>query len=103
LKWAAGIGPHTVTVVEHQLVSRPHPEHGYRACLGLLNLVKTYSPQRLEAACQRAQRINAMTYKSINSILKKSLDKVPLESGDADNQMALSLDHDNIRGADYYH
>ena len=103
LKWAAEIGPHTVTVVEHQLASRPHPEHGYRACLGLLNLAKKYSPQRLEAACQRAHRINAMTYKSINSILRNSLDKVPLEPSDADDQIALPLEHDNVRGADYYH
>lgn len=103
LKWAAEIGPHTVTVVEHQLVSRPHPEHGYRACLGLLNLTKKYGQQRLEAACQRAHRINAMTYKSINSILSKSLDKVPLEPCDTDDQITLPLDHDNVRGADYYH
>ena len=54
LKWAADVGPHTVTVVEHQLASRPHPEHGYRACLGLLSLTKKYGLQRLEAACQRA-------------------------------------------------
>lgn len=103
LKWAADIGPHTVTVVEHQLVSRPHPEHGYRACLGLLNLTRKYGQQRLEAACQRAHRFNAMTYKSINSILSKSLDKVPLEPSDADDQIALPLEHDNVRGADYYH
>lgn len=103
LKWAADIGPHTVTVVEHQLVSRPHPEHGYRACLGLLNLTKKYGQQRLEAACQRAHRINAMTYKSINSILSNSLDKVPLEPSDTDDQIALPLEHDNVRGADYYH
>lgn len=103
LKWAADIGPYTVTVVEHQLASRRHPEHGYRACLGLLSLAKKYGQQRLEAACERAQRIHAMTYKSINSILSKSLDKVPLEPGDADDQTALPLEHDNVRGARYYH
>lgn len=103
LRWAAEIGPHTVTVVEHQLASRAHPEHGYRACLGLLNLTKKYGQQRLEAACQRAHRINAMTYKSINSILSKSLDRVPLEPVDADNQIDLPPEHDNVRGADYYH
>jgi transposase len=103
LKWAADIGPHTVTVVEHQLVSRRHPEHGYRACLGLLSLTKKYGQQRLEAACQRAHRINAMTYKSINSILSKSLDKVPLEPDSANDEVALPFEHDNVRGADYYH
>jgi len=41
---AKAIGPATVAVVKHQLNDRPHPEHGYRACLGLLNLAKRYIP-----------------------------------------------------------
>ena len=103
INWASQIGEHTVLVVEHQLGSRPHPEHGYRACLGLLNLTRKYGQQRLEAACQRAHHINAMNYKSIASILTKSLDKVPLDTGDTDQQTELPLSHDNVRGADYYH
>lgn len=42
-----------------------------------------------------------MTYKSIASILSKSLDKVPLES-DVEAQATLPLDHDNVRGPGYY-
>jgi transposase len=103
LSWAAKIGPHTVVVVEHQLASRKHPEHGYRACLGLLNLTKKYGQDRLEAACCRAQHIGAMNYKSIASILSKSLDKIPLENKNDDKQTSLPLTHDNVRGADYYH
>jgi len=103
LKWASEIGEYTTRVVEHQLTSRRHPEHGYRACLGLLHLTKKYGAQRLEAACQRAHHIHAMTYKSIASILSQSLDKVPLDDGEATRQSALPFDHDNLRGADYYH
>lgn len=103
LKWAAEVGSNTVIVVEHQLASRPHPEHGYRACLGLLSLTKKYGQQRLDAACLRAHRINPMTYKSIASILSNSLDKVPLEPTEKDTQIALPLNHDNVRGADYHH
>lgn len=101
LQWAEKIGPQTRHVVSHQLTNRPHPEHGYRACLGLLNLVKKYSEQRLEAACQRAVAINAPNYKSIVSILQKGLDRVPVE--EADTQEPLPFDHANVRGADYYH
>jgi transposase len=102
LRWASDVGPHTEVVVRYQLESRRHPEHGYRACLGLLSLIKKYGKQRLEAACRRAQHIGAMQYKNIASILSKSLDKVPLET-DSPEQTSLPLLHDNVRGPDYYH
>ena len=102
LDWAEKIGPHTRVVVRYQLESRRHPEHGYRACLGLLSLTKKYGPPRLEAACRRAQHIGAMNYKSITSILKKSMDKLPLLEVDGEVQASLPLTHDHLRGADYY-
>ncbi len=101
--WATRIGAYTTLVVEHQLAGRRHPEHGYRACLGLLNLTKKYGQERLEAACRRAHYINAMTYKNIASILSKGLDNLPMDDGDADKQISLPLNHDNVRGAKYYH
>jgi transposase len=103
MAWAEKIGPSTGTVVRHQLESRRHPEHGYRACLGLLSLAKKYSTTRLEGACKRAHHIGAMNYKSIASILSKSLDKVPLEGADTEQQTSLPLMHPNVRGAGYYH
>lgn len=101
IRWANTIGPHVQQVVEHQLNTRRHPEHGYRACLGILNLAKRYSEQRLEAACHRALTIGAPNYKNIDSILRKGLDKVPLET--APEQTDLPLNHENVRGSDYYH
>jgi transposase len=86
--------------VRYQLESRPHPEHGYRACLGILNLAKKYGKPRLEAACIRAEKIGGLHYKNLASILATSLDKLPLE---ADKQQSLPITHDNVRGADYYH
>ena len=103
LGWAERIGPHTLTVVRHQLESRRHPEHGYRACLGLLSLAKKYSQTRLEAACRRAVHIGGMHYKNIASILSSGMDKVPLEQDNQGKQNSLPLSHDNVRGSDYYH
>jgi hypothetical protein len=37
-------------IVEHLLRSKPHPEQGYRACLGLLALACEYGEQRLESS-----------------------------------------------------
>lgn len=100
LNWAQSIGPAAQRVVRYQLESRAHPEHGYRACLGILNLVKKYGKIRLEAACLRAEKIGGLHYKNLSSILKTGLDKLPLET---DKQQSLPATHDNVRGADYYH
>ena len=103
LSWAASIGQHTQVVIQYQLESRRHPEHGYRACLGLLNLSKKYGKDRLEAACHRATYIGGMHYKNIASILSNSMDKVPIDSAETEPKSTLPLMHDNVRGSDYYH
>lgn len=83
-----------------QLEDRPHPEHGYRACLGLKSLCKRYSSERLEAACRRALTIGSPSYSSINSILKQGLD---LQTQDLLDEEPKELpEHHNVRGANYY-
>jgi transposase len=101
LNWAATIGPATTAVVRYQLESRPHPEQGYRACLGVMRLAKTYGPARLEAACRRAVSLGARRYKSVASILKTGLDRQPLPSA-AQAELTLPT-HGNVRGSSYYH
>lgn len=101
MNWASDIGPCTTQVVKQQLEDRPHPEHGYRACLGLLNLSRRYDKGRLENACERALSIRSASYKSIASILKKGLDRQPLD-GEDNTQGELPW-HTNVRGAGYYH
>jgi hypothetical protein len=77
LNWALSIGQGTCSVVRWQLENRPHPEQGYRACLGLLNLARHYGEARLEAACCRALVIGSPTRKRIKSILEAKLDQHP--------------------------
>ena len=101
LDWAKSIGPCTAQVIEQQLTDRPHPEHGYRSCLGLLKLARGYSKPRLEAACQRALAIHSASYRSVASILKQGLDQQPLQD-DQTGQAELPL-HTNVRGPGYYH
>ena len=83
------------------LARRPHPEQGYRSCLGILRLGHAYSPARLEAACRRAQALEAFAYKSVQSILKTGLDQQPLV--DPAPTVPLPFEHDHLRGATYYH
>lgn len=101
LDWARSIGPCTAQVIEQQLTDRPHPEHGYRSCLGLLKLARGYGKPRLEAACQRALAIHSASYRSVASILKQGLDQQPLPD-DQTGQAELPL-HTNVRGPGYYH
>ena len=97
---AAAIGPSTAKLTELILESRPHPEQGYRACIGILRLGRQYSAARLEAACDRGLDIGARSYGSIQSILKHGLDKQPARAA---RQSELLPDHPNIRGSRYYH
>ena len=99
IHWAATSGPATAQVVEMILASRPHPQQGFRSCLGLMRLGKSYSPERLEAACQRALTLGACSYKSIESILKHGLDRQPLPQ---QPEVTPSPYHANIRGPQYY-
>jgi len=98
--WGQSIGPATGAVVTHILDAKPHPEQGYRACLGLFFLGKRYGHARLEADDARAQTAGAMTYRSIHAMLKHGLDQSP---PDADAPATrLPPTHDNVRGAAYY-
>ena len=85
----------------HRAGSRAHPQQGFRSCLGIMRLGKTYSDPRLEHACHRALRLNAVSYKSLQSILKSGLDRQALIT--APEEPAASIAHGNIRGSDYYH
>jgi len=97
-RWARKIGPQTEALTDKLLHSRAHPQQAYRAILGILRLGKSYGDDRLEAACQRALYFNAMSYRSIASILKNNLDKKTLTT----KAETPPVSHDNIRGADYY-
>jgi transposase len=99
VSWAKETGPETAQLVAEIMASRPHPQQGFRSCLGLLGLGKVYGSCRLEAACRRALLIRGLSYKSVKSILVAGLDQEPLP---APKPRQLSLVHKNIRGPEYY-
>ncbi len=100
LREAAAIGPATIALVERIMAAKPHPEQGFRTCLGILRLVRGYGPERLEAACQRGLDIGAGSYRSVQSILHHGLDRAFRAEPIPDEPPAS---HGNIRGRDYYH
>lgn len=80
VRLAETIGPNTARLFERIMHDKPHPEMGYRGCLGIIRLAERYSAQRVEAASERALLTGACRYKSIELILRNSLDQVPLSS-----------------------
>jgi transposase len=97
---AAAIGPATAALCELILEHRPHPEQGFRACLGIVRLVKPFGTARVEAAATRALDIGAMTYGSVRSILDNNLDR---HSAGQRGPDGVTILHPNIRGPRYYH
>jgi transposase len=97
--WASTIGPFTAAVVDIILQSRPHPEQGFRSCLGILRLGKTYGADRLESAAARASNLKACSYQSVKSILQTGLDRQPSLELPPNRP---PIQHANIRGTDYF-
>jgi transposase len=96
---AGEIGPCASALLDIILRDRPHPEQGFRSCIGILRLAERYDRQRVEAACSRALEIRSPRYTSVKSILQNRLDrKRPDKTADEP-----AIVHNNIRGRGYYH
>lgn len=96
--WGNTIGPMLGQLMREILESRPHPEQGYRSCLGIMSLTKIYPATRMEGAATRALTIGAKSYRSLRSILENGLDQSPLPEA-AEQTLP---EHPNVRGRDYY-
>jgi transposase len=98
-RWGASIGPETEGLVIAILAHRPHPEQGFRTCLGVLRLFKDLDRARAEMVAARAVAIGALTYKSIASIIATKLDRTPPAAAEPH----AVVTHPNLRGSDYFH
>ena len=97
--WGQQTGPSTGALVAAILASRPHPEQGFRSCLGIFRLGRRHGPERVEAACARALAVGALSYRSVDSILRAGLDRAPLPEP---APVRVTRVHPNVRGPGYY-
>ena len=107
VRWGESLGPSTGQVVQTILARFPHPEQGYRACLGLLSLERKYDRRRVEAACARATATGAVSYRSVKSMLATGVDQLSLTDTGGEpiappSSVHLPVTHAHIRGAEYY-
>jgi transposase len=96
-RWGRSIGLNTEGLVLAILANRPHPEQGFRTCLGVLRLFKDLDPERAELIAARAVAVRALTYKSIASIIANKLERSSRDTEDA------IIEHPNLRGPRYFH
>jgi transposase len=98
LEQAIRIGSYTHLYVEKVLKSKSFTEQTYNACLGIMRLVKSYTGQRVEAACKRALAGKTYNYTTINNILIHNLDTV-----EKDELLLFKMpEHQNVRGSEAY-
>jgi transposase len=101
VRWSGKeIGPDCARLVERILEEKPHPEQGYRSCLGIMRLGRHYGKERLEAACLRALALDVCSYRSVKSILATGADRRPLPP--EQEPPGPKILHCNLRGRDYY-
>ena len=98
--WAERAGPSVAALFGAIMASRPHPEQGFRSCLGIMRLGRRYGEERLDAACARALAVRALSCRSVESILKAGLDSQPLPGAEPANSPIG--DHANVRGPGYH-
>ncbi len=99
IAWAEKTGPSTARLAAEIMERRPHPEQGFRSCLGIVRLGGRYGTDRVEAACERALSARSFSYRSVESILRNGLDKQPLPTPPP---ARAHPHHDNVRGPGYY-
>ena len=98
-RWAGKIGPNTEGLISAVLASRPHPEQGFRTCLGILRSYRGLDPARVEAVSARAVELGVLTCKGVASLLARKGDPAAAK----DSGPATLFDHANLRGPGYYH
>ena len=98
IHWGQSIGVATGRTVQRMLTERRHPEHAYRACLGLLSLVKRYGKPRLEVACLIALELGTTKFSHVRDILASGRDRLtPVMTTEW-----TSPEHANVRGPGHY-
>ena len=96
VRWGRALGPNVEAVIEQVLKDAKYPPQGFRSCLGILSLEKSYGAARLDRACRRALSYRLCSYRRIQNMLKLGLEE-------EQEQQPLSFpSHDNVRGSDYY-
>jgi transposase len=101
LAWGASVGPMALAMVQRLIDANPVREQGWRSARGLQRVGEKHGAERTERACAWGLYFNARSYKPIARILELGRESMPLPHERTEAQ--TGIEHENIRGADYYH
>ena len=97
LDWGLSIGPRTAECILN-ICTEHHPMRAHRICIGIHTLAKSHGAERLEAACAKSLVLGHVSHNSLKLMLKNGLESSEKRKSEHHN----SIEHQNIRGADYY-
>jgi transposase len=100
IAWGASVGPMTEAMVRRLIDANPVREQGWRSARGLQRVGEKHGPERTELACERALRLGARSYKIVANILSLGRERTPLPGEEPTD--APTIDHENVRGPNYY-
>jgi hypothetical protein len=95
LSWAEKIGPNTRELIKIILESREYPVQTYRACMGIMRLKQSHTPEVMENASQEALVKKTYSFKYFSIILKQ-VAKIP------ETKSEKTIKNDNVRGSSAY-
>ena len=101
-KLAAKHGEDVLAYINGILSSCNYPETAYKRAMGVIQLHRQYSSERLNNACKRALFGNVFSYNRIKNILKNTLDKEPIDIDELEKDEPHIPEHSNLRGASAY-
>lgn len=107
MAWAQSVGDDTVRAFNFLLTNKRHPESGFRTCISLVELAKSYGLSRLDGAASVALQINSVTLSSIRSILRTGRDKSVIKTEQPDAAVPPTLlnvqsNYMHVRGQNYF-
>jgi transposase len=103
MNWGLTIGTETAKLFKNIMDNRPHPEMGFRTCLGIIRsykeyLDKGYSEEHLEVISSLAITRHCFKVQEVKNLLKRYK---PSENEEKASLFVLGS-HENIRGSKYY-
>lgn len=103
MNWGLTIGSETAKLFKAIMDNRPHPEMGFRTCLGIIREYKKYqekgyNEEHLEIISTMAIRRHLFKVAQLKELLKSYK---PIEHDENASLIALTT-HENIRGAEYF-
>lgn len=98
IHWGKTLGEDVGHLFDEIMKTRPHPEQGFRSCLGIMRLAKVHGNDRLKKACERALSLKSYSYRTVKNILANKLETVTSEV----KAKTPDIRHEHLRGASYY-